>query len=122
MDMITVLLLVFVGICAGVLSGLTGVGGGIIMIPLLILFFGVSQFKAQGISLAAMLPPIGIMAVINYYKQGMVEVKFAVVISIAFVIGAFLGSKIALSLNQRTVKIIFGALLVFCGLKTILNK
>ena len=87
----TLIILLLVGFAAGILSGLVGVGGGIIIVPALVYFVGLSQHSAQGTSLALMLPPIGILAAMNYYKSGMLNVKYALIIAIAFVIGGYFG-------------------------------
>ena len=93
-----VLILVLIGLFAGMLSGLIGVGGGIIVVPALVFFLGFSQHEAQGTSLGLLLLPVGILAVANYYKQGYIDVKVVAIMCLAFVIGGWLGSKISLSL------------------------
>src|ERR1044072_7185473 len=103
----TILLLVVVGLLAGALSGLVGVGGGIIIVPAPVYFMGFSQHQAQGTSLGLLLLPVGILAVMNYYKQGYIDIKVVAIMCVAFVIGGWLGSKYALSLPQQTVKKIF---------------
>ena len=113
----TVLLLVIIGIFAGTLSGLVGVGGGIVIVPALILFMGFSQLQAQGTSLGLLLLPVGILAVINYYNKGFVDLKVIAVMSVAFVIGGWLGSKLAISLSQETVRRIFAVILFYTAFK-----
>ncbi len=83
----TLIILISIGLAAGVLGGMVGLGGGIIIIPALIMLLGLGQKEAQGTSVAIMLPPIGILAVLNYYKAGYVNVKFALVIALAFILG-----------------------------------
>jgi uncharacterized membrane protein YfcA len=112
-----VILLLLIGLFAGMLSGLVGVGGGIIVVPALVFLLGFSQHEAQGTSLGLLLPPIGILAVINYYNQGFIDIKVIAIMSVAFVIGGWLGSKLALSLPQETVKKLFGAFLLYTALK-----
>ena len=73
MSILTCLILIIIGILAGILSGVVGVGGGLIVIPLLVVLLGLSQHESQGTSLAMMLPPIGILAAINYHKAGFVK-------------------------------------------------
>ena len=114
--------LIIIGIVAGCISGLTGVGGGIIMIPLLVLFFRFSQFQAQGTAIAAMLPPIGIMAAFNYYNEGYINWKYAVIISCSFILGAFLGSKLAVNMNQKIIRVVFGTFLLIMGIKMIVGQ
>jgi uncharacterized membrane protein YfcA len=108
----TILLLVLVGLAAGGLSGMVGVGGGIIIVPALVYILGFSQFQAQGTSLGLLLLPVGFLAVWNYYKQGYIDVKVVLVMSAAFVIGGWLGSKFILSIPQETAKKIFGVILL----------
>ena len=113
----TVLILVLVGIAAGILGGLVGVGGGIIIVPSLVYFLSFSQKSAQGTSLGLLLLPVGILAVMQYYKQGFVEPKIVAILAIGFLAGSYFGSRIALSLPQETVKKIFAILLLFIGIK-----
>jgi uncharacterized membrane protein YfcA len=117
MDMQTILILIAVGICAGVLSGLVGVGGGIIIVPALVFFLAFSQKMAQGTSLGILLLPIGILGVFQYYKQGYIDMRVVAVISLAFLFGSYFGSKIALSLPQETVKKIFAVLMLVIAVK-----
>ena len=116
------IMLIIIGFIAGVISGFIGVGGGILMIPLLIFFLGFSQFEAQGTALAAMLPPIGILAAMNYFKSGYVNWQYAVVIALTFVIGGYFGSKISLSLDVNTVRKIFGVVMFLAAIKLIFSK
>ena len=113
----TILLLVLVGLAAGVLSGMVGVGGGIIIVPALVYILGFSQHEAQGTSLGLLLLPVGIFAVLNYYKQGYIDVKVVAIMCITFVAGGWLGSKIALSLPQETVKKVFAVILILVAFK-----
>jgi uncharacterized membrane protein YfcA len=117
MTFLTVLLLLLIGLAAGTLSGLVGVGGGIIVVPALVFALGFTQQEAQGTSLGLLLLPIGIFAVINYYKQGYIDIRVVVIMSIAFVIGAYLGSKFALTLPEIAVKRIFAIVLFWAGIK-----
>ncbi len=112
-----VLLLITIGLFAGMLSGLIGVGGGIIVVPALVFFLGFSQHEAQGTSLGLLLLPVGILAVANYYKQGFIDVKVVAIMCLAFVVGGWLGSKISLVLPQETVKKIFAIILLYSAFK-----
>ena len=102
-----ILILLCIGIAAGMLSGMVGVGGGIIIVPALVYFLGFSQQMAQGTSLSILLLPTGIFAVMNYYKEGYVDWKVALIIASSFLLGGYLGSKVAISLDQAVVKKIF---------------
>src|ERR1044071_1403078 len=113
----TILLLVIVGLAAGVLSGMVGVGGGIIVVPALVIFLGFSQHQAQGTSLGLLLLPVGILAVINYYNKGYIDIKVVAVMSVAFVLGGWPGSKLSLSLPQDTVKKIFAVVLFYTAFR-----
>lgn len=112
-----VITLLVIGLAAGILSGLVGVGGGLIVVPALIFFLGYSQHQAQGTSLGLLLLPVGILAVINYYHKGQIDVKVVAVMSIAFVLGGWLGSKLALRLPEDTVKKIFAIFLFYSAFK-----
>ncbi len=109
--------LLMIGLFAGILSGLVGVGGGLIVVPALIFFLGYSQHQAQGTSLGLLLLPVGILAVLNYYNKGHIDIKVVAVMSIAFVLGGWLGSKIALRLPADTVKKIFALFLFYSAFK-----
>ncbi|MDO9340178.1 MAG: sulfite exporter TauE/SafE family protein [Bacteroidales bacterium] len=116
------LILIVIGIVTGAMAGMLGIGGAIIMIPALVFFMGFSQQTAQGTSLAVMLPPIGILAAYNYYKAGQVNIKFAIILAVAFLIGSYFGSKFALTLPQPLLKKIFGILLLLVAAKMLLSK
>ena len=113
----TIFLLILIGFAAGTMSGLVGVGGGIIIVPALVLLLGFSQHEAQGTSLGLLLLPVGILAVINYYNKGFIDLKVVGIMCAAFVIGGWLGSKLALSLSQETVKKIFAIVLFYTAFK-----
>jgi uncharacterized protein len=117
MNLTTVIILVIIGLMTGVFGGIFGVGGAVIMIPALVYFLNVDQHTAQGTSLAVMLPPIGLFAAYNYYKVGQVNIWYAVIIALSFMIGGYFGSKIALSLPEQTMKKIFGIFLILVALK-----
>lgn len=114
--------LLILGIVAGYLSGLVGVGGGIIVVPALVLLFGFSQYEAQGTSLTMMIPPIGILAVMNYYKSGYVDLKYAALLCVGFILGSFLGSKMAISIPQDILKKVMAFVLLLVSLKLLFGK
>lgn len=113
----TILILILVGIASGMLGGLVGVGGGIIIVPSLVYFLSFTQKSAQGTSLGLLLLPVGILGVLQYYKQGHVDFRVVAIIAIGFLVGSYFGSKIALSLPQETVKKIFAILLLVVAIK-----
>lgn len=122
MSILTVIALVIIGLFAGILSGLVGVGGGILIIPLLIILLGFTQHQAQGTALFAMLPPIGILAALNYYKEGFVKYEYALVIALAFVLGGYFGSKLAISLPEQIVRRVFGLVMLIGAIKLLVSK
>ena len=124
MTITTVLALIIIGLLAGILSGLVGVGGGIIMVPLFVIFLGLTQHNAQGLSLAVMLPPVTFLAVYNYHNAGggSIDWKVAVIVSTLFIIGGFIGSKLAIQLDQRILKKVFGVMMLIVAIKLIFTK
>lgn len=118
----TIVLLLIVGLSAGILSGFVGIGGGIVMVPALILLLGYGQQQAQGTSLAVLMLPVVALAVRNYYRAGAIDPKVVLVIAVAFVLGGYFGSKWSLALPQEVVKRVFGGLMVLIGIKLILGK
>lgn len=124
MTITTILALIIIGLLAGILSGLVGVGGGIIMVPLFVIFLGLTQHNAQGLSLAVMLPPVTFLAVYNYHKAGggSIDWKVALIVSTLFIVGGFVGSKMALQLDQRILKKVFGVMMLVVAIKLIFSK
>ena len=118
----TILILVVIGLLAGALGGFVGIGGGLIIVPALVFFLGLTQFQAQGTSLAMMLPPIGILAVLNYAKTDNVNWKYSLILAGAFIIGGYFGSKLSLSLSPNVVRKAFGVLMILAAIKLIFNK
>jgi uncharacterized membrane protein YfcA len=119
MDTQTILIIILIGIAAGILGGLVGLGGGLIIVPALVYFIGFSQKTAQGTSLGLILLPVGILGVLQYYKQGHVDFKVVGILAIGFLLGSFLGSRIALSLSQETVKKVFASVMILIAIKMI---
>ena len=113
----TTIAYIFLGVISGTLSGLIGIGGGIIIIPALVFFFGLSQHTAQGTTLALMVPPIGLLAALNYYQHGYVNLKIAAFICIGFFLGGWLGANFATSLSNAVLEKVFGFLLLLISLK-----
>lgn len=122
MDFSTLIILIATGLVAGLLGGSLGVGGAIIVIPSLVILLGMTQQEAQGTSLAFMIPPIGILAAINYYKNGFVNWKYALILSVTFMVGAYFGSKFAMHVPEKTLKRIFGVILLYVSYKMIFAK
>lgn len=119
MDINTIATLLLIGAAAGCLSGFIGIGGGLLIVPALMYFMGMSQMVAQGTSLALMLPPIGALAVMNYWKAGELDLRAAGIMVVAFVVGGYFGSRIALSLNPMKVRLAFGLLMMYAAIRMI---
>ena len=122
MDIQTLLLLLCIGLLAGIASGFVGIGGGMIIVPALVFGLGLNQHMAQGTSLAMMIPPIGILAVMSYYKAGQIQLEYAGILALTFVLGAWMGSKWALRINPSVVRLIFGLFMLFAAGRLILRS
>lgn len=122
MDMQNLLLLLCIGLLAGIASGFVGIGGGMIIVPALVFGLGLNQHMAQGTSLAMMIPPIGILAVMSYYKAGQIQLEYAGILALTFVLGAWMGSKWALRINPSVVRLIFGLFMLFAAGRLILRS
>jgi len=120
--MVNIILYILLGLVAGVLGGLLGIGGGIIIIPALVLLFGLSQQQAQGTTLALMVPPIGILAAWVYYKQGNVDLKIAAFVCLGFLIGGLFGAKLATALPTGILEKVFGVALLLTAIYMIFRK
>ncbi|MBP2833087.1 sulfite exporter TauE/SafE family protein [Aquimarina sp. U1-2] len=114
--------LILIGALAGFFSGTLGIGGSVIMIPLMLLWLNFTQHQAQGTSLAVLAVPVTFFAAYNYYQEGHVNWKYAVIIAVTFIIGGYLGSKLAISIHQGVLKKIFGGVLLIVAIKMILGK
>lgn len=117
-----VLILLGIGLIAGFLSGLIGIGGGIVIVPVLVYVLHLSQRQAQGTTLFMFLLPVAAMSVYNYYKAGQINMKFAAIMACTFIIGGYLGSKTALTIDTRLVKQIFAVTIIAIGIKMLLDK
>ncbi len=118
----TLILLILIGLLAGSLGGILGIGGGIIMIPAMVYFLGMSQHEAVGTSLAVMLPPIGMFAAYNFHKAGYINLKYALIMATAFMIGSFFSSKIAVTLPANIIQKVFSVFLVLVAIKMFFTK
>ena len=122
MDITTVMILALIGLLAGTMGGMVGIGGGLIIVPAMVYLLGADQRVAQGTSIAIMLPPIGLFAAINYYKAGYINIKYAAIIAVTFMLGGYIGSKIAIALPEAVVKKIFAVFLVITAVRMVLSK
>lgn len=109
------------GLLAGSLSGLLGIGGAIVIIPALVFVFGYSQRLAQGTTLLLMIPPIGLMAAWQYYKAGDVDLRAAIIIAIFFFVGGFFGGKLAIGLDPTWIRRAFAVFLIGVAIKMLLE-
>ena len=122
MGITTIIILLVIGLFAGIASGLVGIGGGIIIVPALVYFLSMSQQGAQGVSIGMLLMPVGFLAAHNYYVAGSLNFKYSLIIGITFIVGAWIGSKISLQISPDTMRIIFGVFILLIALKMIFNK
>ena len=122
MSVTTILIICVLGLATGFMAGMLGIGGGIIVIPALVMIMGFTQQGAQGTSLAMMLPPVGIFAVMNYYKAGHVDLKVAAILACVFIIGSIFGSKLAVKIPQDVLKKVFGVFLIVVAIKMLFGK
>lgn len=118
----TVLILFGIGLLAGFLSGLIGIGGGIVIVPLLVYLFSMNQKMAQGTTLFMFLFPIGILGVYNYHKAGFIDYKMAAIMAVTFIVGSYFGGKTVVIIDTKIVKQIFGAIIILIGFKMLFNK
>lgn len=122
MNMSIIIALIVIGLLAGILSGIMGVGGGVVMVPLMILLLGFNQHEAQGTSLAVLAVPVTFLAAYNYYNEGFVNWKYAALIAVFFIVGGYVSSKMAVNLDQKTLRRIFGGILLVISVKLLLGK
>ena len=122
MNLNDIITLAIIGLTAGMVSGLLGVGGAIIIVPALVFFYGMTQHQAQGTTLALLVPPIGFLAAWTYYKQGYVDLRIAALICAGFFIGGLLGAKFATKLSNVLLERVFGVALLLISLKMIFAK
>ena len=115
-------LYIMLGVLAGVLSGMFGIGGGVILVPALVFLFGLTQHQAQGTTLAIMIPPIGLLAAIRYYQSGNVKLAMAGFICAGFFIGGLLGASLIQNISEPLLKRMFGFFLLVISIKMIFTK
>jgi len=113
-------LFILLGLAAGGLSGLVGVGGGIVIVPALVLLFGFGQKYAQGTTIAMLALPIGVLGAITYYRAGFVHFKASLFLAIGFAIGSFIAAHYAVRAPEHTMTRVFGGLLFAVALKMLI--
>nr|MBC7245867.1 sulfite exporter TauE/SafE family protein [Chloroflexota bacterium] len=117
--MYNILLYLLIGLVAGTISGLIGIGGGVIIVPALVYLLGFSQHQAQGTTLALLVPPIGILAAWTYYRQGYVDLKVAIFVCLGFFVGGLLGAKAAVCMSSAALQKVFGVAMLLIALRMI---
>lgn len=120
--MYEIIIFVIVGLLAGILSGFLGIGGGIIIIPALVYICGFTQLKAQGTSLAVLLPPVGIMAFLEYYKHGNVNLKAGLIIAASLIIGSAIASRYAQNIPPNILQKAFAIFLIIISIKMLVSN
>lgn len=111
-----------IGLTAGIVGGLIGIGGGIVIVPSIVIFLNMKQHIAQGTALAAMLPPIYILAVMQYYSRGYVNIPVATILSAGLITGGFIGARFAGGIDDSVLRKIFGFLLLVLSIVMIMKK
>ena len=113
---------ILLGLVSGSLSGLIGIGGGVLIVPALVFLFGFSQHQAQGTTLAMLVPPIGIFAAWAYYKQGFVDIRVAAFLAVGFIVGSWFSARYVSNVPNELLEKMFGIAIVLIGLKMIVGK
>ena len=119
------LLIILIGLVAGILGGMVGIGGGIVIVPALVMLLGFTQHQAQGSSLVLLMLPVGILGVYNYYQQGHITMntfKLVLILAIGFVVGSYLGSKLAISIDVKLLRKIFAGFIILVAIKMLFDK
>jgi uncharacterized protein len=111
-----VALLISIGLVTGIASGLFGIGGGILIIPALVYLAGFSQHQATGTSLAILLPPVGLAAVVEYYRHGAVDIKSGLIVAAALFVGGGIGAVLANHISGPHLKLSFGIFVLLIGI------
>jgi hypothetical protein len=122
MSISQLVILIIIGLMAGFTGGALGLGGGVVIVPALVFIMGLSQHEAQGTSLAVLIFPVALLGAYNYYRSGYVNVKFVLVLALAFLIGSYLGSLMSINLPDKILKKLFGFTIFLLSLKLILGK
>lgn len=117
----TIVILIIIGLCAGILSGFVGIGGGIVIVPALVFFLGFTQHQAQGTSLFVIMMPVVALATYNYWKSGNVQWQHGLLIALTFIIGGYVGSKLSLKMSPSLVKLIFGVIMAYASVQLMIS-
>ena len=112
--------LLALGLTAGVFYGMFGIGGGLIIVPALMFFFGMKDLEALGTSLAALIPPVGLLGAAQYYRSGHMQIKYAALIAIGLFIGAYFGAKIIIGLPPVLIRRLYAGFLILVAARMLL--
>jgi uncharacterized protein len=118
----SIMTFVLIGLAAGLLSGLLGIGGGLLIVPALVYLAGFPQLTATGTSLAILLPPVGLAAVLVYYRNGNVDIRAALCIAVCMFVTAWIGSRVALKVGGVYLRLLFGLFLLAVGVSMIVSS
>lgn len=121
MGLMLIFILISIGVVSGIASGVFGIGGGVLIVPGLTLLAGFSQHLANGTSLAVLLPPVGIAAVVEYYREGDVDFRAAALIAIAMIIGAWIGARLAHLASGAQLRLGFGIFVLCLGISLVID-
>jgi hypothetical protein len=111
-----IVVILVLGLAVGVLVGLLGIGGGVVLVPAMVYLLKMDQHLAQGTSLFILLPPVGLGALKEYWKQGQVDLRAGIFCALGMLVGALLGSRIAIPMASRNLKGLFGCFLMLAAL------
>lgn len=114
--------LLIIGLVAGVLGGMFGIGGGLVIVPALVYFLKMHQFDALGTSLAALIPPVGLLGAMEYYRDGHMNIRYAALIAAGLFIGFLFGAKITLGMSPAVAKRCYGVFLLVIAGKMLMGK
>ena len=120
--MLQLLILLAIGLIAGVFAGMFGIGGGIIIVPALLYVVKMKQLEALGTSLAALIPPVGLLGALEYYRNGYINLKFAALIALGLFLGAFLGAKLMISLPVGAARKLYAVFMIVIALQMLFEK
>jgi uncharacterized membrane protein YfcA len=115
-------LILLVGLVVGMVSGVVGIGGGILFVPALVWLMGMDQHKAQGTSLGALLAPVGILAFLEYYRKGNADLRVALLLAVGFLVGGYFGALGAHHISDLWLRRIFATTLIVVGGKLLFTR
>jgi len=114
------LLLLLIGLVAGVFSGMFGIGGGLIIVPALLFFLKVRELQAIGTSLAALIPPVGLLGAAEYYRNGYINLRYAALVALGLFLGAYFGARIMISLPPEVIRRVYAVFLLLVAARMLL--